>query len=204
MTCPASNPKAPIYTCWQRIPGITDPQEIRRCQQCPHGMVLIASVTWQREVDQDVPDQVDAPQRENIIMDKQTYTVAQLSALIGISVKNIYNAKGLKRPPSSGSMTGAVLTEMSKRGITWDQIVPASKGGGQKTAGAPVPDDGQMVTDGSATAAEAPIDVATMQVITAAVPTSKDEALCTRWPLDMLIQAVRAKLPAHTSITISA
>lgn len=136
-------------------------------------------------------------------MDKQTYTVAELSRLIGISVKNIYNAKGLKRPPSSGSMTGAVLTEMSKRGITWDQIVPASKGDGQKTAGAPVPNDGQVVTDGSATAAEAPIDVATMQVITAAVPTSKDEALCTRWPLDMLIQAVRAKLPANTSITIS-
>ncbi|SBV96601.1 hypothetical protein KM92DES2_10813 [uncultured Desulfovibrio sp.] len=204
MTCPASNPKAPIYTCWQRIPGITDPQEIRRCQQCPHGMVLIASVTWQREVDQDVPDQVDAPQRENIIMDKQTYTVAQLSALIGISVKNIYNAKGLKRPPSSGSMTGAVLTEMSKRGITWDQIVPASKGGGQKTAGAPVPDDGQMVTDGSATAAEDSQTVAAVQKMPDAVPTVMREVMCERWPLEVLIKAVRGKLPPHTSITISA
>ena len=202
MTCPSRNPHAPIYTCWQRIPGITDPQEIRRCQQCPHGMVLIASVTWQREVDQDVPDQVDAPQREDIIMDKPTYTVAQLSALIGISVKNIYNAKGLKRPPSSGSMMGAVLTEMSKRGITWDQVVSAPKGGNTKTAGALVSDEAQVV-DTSATAAEVPKDVVREQEMTDAMPTSKGEALCTRWPLDMLIQAVRAKLPAHTSITIS-
>lgn len=203
MTCPASNPKAPIYTCWQRIPGITDPLEIRRCQQCPHGMVLIASVTWQREADQDIPDQVDAPQREDIIMDKQTYTVAQLSALIGISVKNIYNAKGLKRPPSSGSMTGAVLTEMSKRGITWDQVVSAPKGGGRKAAGASVPNDGQAV-EASVTAANDSQAVPAIVGRLNALPSVRREALCDRWPLDVLIKAVRAKLPAHTSITISA
>ena len=201
MTCPASNPKAPIYTCWQRIPGITDPQEIRRCQQCPHGMALIASVTWRREADQDALDQVSTPEREDNIMDKPTYTVAQLSELIGISVKNIYNAKGLKRPPSSGSMVGAVLTEMSKRGITWDQVVSTPKGGVRKAAGTSVSDDGQAVE--VSTAAESQKNVVTAQEMPDAVPTSKGEALCTRWPLDMLIQAVRAKLPAHTSITIS-
>ena len=31
----------------------------------------------------------------------------------------------------------------------------------------------------------------------------RSEALCDRWPLDVLIKAVRAKLPARTSITIS-
>lgn len=202
MTCPSRNPHAPIYTCWQRIPGITDPQEIRHCQQCPHGIVLIASVTWRCEADQDVPDHVDVPEREDNIMDKPTYTVPQLSALIGISVKNIYNAKGLKRPPSSGSIVGAVLTEMSKRGITWDQVVSAHKGGTPKTAGALATNEAPVV-DASATAAEVPKDVVREQEMTDAVPTVKGEALCTRWPLDMLIQAVRAKLPAHTSITIS-
>ena len=97
---------------------------------------------------------------------------------------------------------GAVLTEMSKRGITWDQIVPASKGGNTKTAGALVSDEAQVL-DTSATAAEVPKDVVREQEMTDAMPTSKGEALCTRWPLDILIQAVRAKLPAHTSITIS-
>ncbi len=137
-------------------------------------------------------------------MDKPTYTVAQLSELIGISVKNIYNAKGLKRPPSSGSMMGAVLTEMSKRGITWDQVVSAPKGGVRKAAGEPVPDDEAPVVEASsATAAEDSQGVAAVKEMPDAVPTSKGEALCTRWPLDMLIQAVRAKLPARTSITIS-
>jgi len=202
MTCPARNPNAPIYTCWQRIPGITDPQEILRCQQCPHGMLLIASVTWQREADQDAPDQVDAPQRKDIIMDKQTYTVAELSKLIGISVKNIYNAKGLKRPPSSGSMMGAVLTEMSKRGITWDQVVSTPKGGVRKAAGASVPDDGQAV-GASVTATEDSQVVPMVQDMPDDVPTSKGDVLCARWPLDMLIQAIKTKLPTHTSITIS-
>lgn len=203
MTCPARNPQEPDYTCWQRIPGITDPMEIRRCQQCPHGRALIASVTWQRGADQDVPDQEDAPEKEDNTMDKPTYTVAQLSELIGISVKNIYNAKGLKRPPSSGSMMGAVLTEMSKRGITWDQVVSAPKGGVRKAAGEPVPDDEAPMVEASATAAEDSQGVAAVKEMPDAVPTSKGEALCTRWPLDMLIQAVRAKLPARTSITIS-
>lgn len=137
-------------------------------------------------------------------MDKQTYTVAQLSALIGISVKNIYNAKGLKRPPSSGSMMGAVLTEMSKRGITWDQVVSAPKGGNPKTAGALASEDGQVVTDGSATAVEDSQTVAAIQKMPDVVPTVMREVMCERWPLEVLIKAVRGKLPAHTSITISA
>ena len=203
MTCPASNPKAPIYTCWQRIPGITDPQEIRRCQQCPHGMVLIASVTWQREVDQDVPDQVDAPQREDIIMDKPTYTVAELSRMIGISTIYIYSAKNAKKPPMPGSKSGDVLEAMRQRGITWDQVVPAPKGGNPKTAGAPAPDEA-LVVEASATAAEDSQVVPAIQEMPDAVPTVRREAICDRWPLDVLIKAVMGKLPARTSITISA
>ena len=204
MTCPASNPKAPIYTCWQRIPGITDPQEIRRCQQCPHGMVLIASVTWQREVDQDVPDQVDAPQIEDIIMDKPTYTVAELSRMIGISTIYIYSARNAKKPPMPGSKSGDVLEAMRQQGITWDQVVPAPKGGEPKGAGALTPEDGQVVTDGSATAAEDSQTVAAVQKMPDAVPTVMREVMCERWPLEVLIKAVRGKLPPHTSITISA
>lgn len=203
MTCPASNPKAPIYTCWQRISGITDPQEIRRCQQCPHGIALIASVTWQRDLDQDVPDHVDAPEREDNIMDKQTYTVPELSKLIGITTNHIYNARTSKSTPRSGSMQGAVLDAMQKHGITWDQVVSAPKGGVRKAAGASVPDDGQDVTDSSATAAEDSQAVPAIQEMPDAVPTVRREAICDRWPLDVLIKAVRGKLPAHTSITIS-
>ena len=203
MMCPASNPKAPIYTCWQRIPGITDPQEIRRCQQCPHGMLLIASVTWQREVDQDVPDQVDAPREDNF-MDKQTYTVAELSRLIGISTIYIYSARNAKKPPMPGSKSGDVLEAMRQQGITWDQVVPAPKGGEPKGAGALTPEDGQVVTDGSATAAEDSQTVAAVQKMPDAVPTVMREVMCERWPLEVLIKAVRGKLPPHTSITISA
>lgn len=105
MMCPASNPKAPIYTCWQRIPGITDPQEIRRCQQCPHGRALIASVTWQSEADYDVPDQVDAPREDNI-MDKQTYTVAELSRLIGISTMYNIQCKKCQKAPNARVKVG--------------------------------------------------------------------------------------------------
>ena len=202
MTCPASNPKAPIYTCWQRIPGITDPQEIRRCQQCPHGMVLIASVTWQRGADQNDPDQKEAPQKEDNIMGKQTYTVAELSRLIGISTIYIYSAKNAKNPPMTGSKSGDVLEAMRQHGITWDQVVSAPKGGGRKAVGAPAPDEGQVM-EASATAANDSQTVPAIQEMPDAVPSVRREALCDRWPLDVLIKAVRSKLPAHTSITIS-
>lgn len=202
MTCPASNPKAPIYTCWQRIPEITDSQEIRRCQQCPHGVLLIASVTWQREADQDVPDQVETPRGEDNIMDKPTYTVAELSRLIGISTIYIYSAKNAKKPPMTGSKSGDVLEAMRQHGITWDQVVPAPKGAGRKAAGTPAPDQGQVV-EVSAIAANDSQAVPAIQEMPDAVPSVRREVVCDRWALDVLINAVRAKLPAHTSITIN-
>ena len=135
-------------------------------------------------------------------MDKQTYTVAELSRLIGISTIYIYSAKNAKNPPMPGSKSGDVLEAMRKHGIDWDQIVSAPKGGGRKATEAPVPDDG-LAVEASVTAPNDSQVVPAVQEMPDAVPTSKGDALCARWPLDMLIQAVQAKLPAHTSITIS-
>ncbi|MGD9575204.1 hypothetical protein [Desulfovibrio sp.] len=92
---------------------------------------------------------------------------------------------------------------MRQRGITWDQVVPAPKGGNPKTAGAPAPDEA-LVVEASATAAEDSQVVPAIQEMPDAVPTVRREAICDRWPLDVLIKAVRGKLPARTSITISA
>ena len=207
MTCPARNPRAPMYTCWQRIPGITDPREILRCQQCPQGRALIASVSWRRDADQADTDTIDAPQQEDIIMDKQTYTVPELSKLIGITTNHIYNAKTSKSTPRSGSMQGAVLDAMRKLGITWEQIVSAPKSGGRKAAGAHARNESLSAAQGSAPTGEGQQITAAEQVvhdIKPAVSVSRDDGGCSRWSLDMLIKAVRAKLPAKTSITISA
>ncbi|MGE4310259.1 helix-turn-helix domain-containing protein [Desulfovibrio sp.] len=203
MICPRHDPRAPLYTCWQRIPDITDRLEIVRCQQCPHGRALIATVKRQPDADQDMPGAVEALPQEEIIMEAQTYTVPKLAELLGVEARHIYNARASKGIPSAGSMKRVVLDGMRKRGITWDKVVPAPKGGGRKASGAPSPDDGQVETDGSATAAEAPQAVPAIQEMPDALPAARRENICERWPLDVLIKAVRAKLPAHTSITIN-
>lgn len=60
------------------------------------------------------------------------------------------------------------------------------------------------MVEASATAAEDSQVVPAIQEMPDAVPTVRREAICDRWPLDVLIKAVRGKLPARTSITISA
>ena len=69
-----------------------------------------------------------APKQERIIMaqTERTYTVAELAGLLGLSPKDVSNAKYSKtKNPLPGSQIGAVLEGMRLRGITWNQVVPA-------------------------------------------------------------------------------
>lgn len=203
MTCPASNPKAPIYTCWQRIPDITDHMEIVRCQQCPHGRALIATVKRQPDADTDMAGAVEAPPQEDIIMEAQTYTVPKLAELLGVEAKHIYNARASKGIPASGSMKGIVLEGMRKRGITWDHVVTAPKGGGRKTSGAPSSDDGLGRTEINISTVEGTPEISALTPRKIEPVASKKVIMLDDWPLEKLMLAIKTKLPAHTSITIN-
>ncbi len=134
MTCPAHDPKAPRYACWQRIPQIADRQDILLCQQCPYGRALMATVATMPEV---VPQAVDAeavaqqaiPKKQEIIMSDKTYTISELAELIGIDVKIVSNAKYSKGTPRPGSNIHLVVEKMREMGITWDKVVSAPKSG---------------------------------------------------------------------------
>ena len=192
MICPRHDPRAPLYTCWQRIPDITDPLEILRCQQCAHGRALIATVKRHLDADQETSGAVEAPPQEDIIMDKKTYTVSELADLLGVESKHIYNAKASKGIPSSGSMKRVVVDEMRKRGITFDQVVPAPRVGGKSKKPLSIQsDEGQP---------ERGWQEATMMTAGTRIA---DVDLCAEWPFDLLVQVVRTKLPVNTSITIN-
>ena len=131
MTCPARTPKAPRYTCWERIPQITDRREILLCQQCPYGRQLMATVAKAPEFDPQalagaVQEHI-TPKKENV-MEAKTYTVPQLAAELGFAPAYIYTAKASKREPMPGSKNHMVLEAMRERGITWDNVVPAPRG----------------------------------------------------------------------------
>jgi len=65
------------------------------------------------------------------VVDQRTYTAKELAALLGVSPKDIANAKlqryAISRPDSR---VGEVKTAMSARGITWEQIVLSRRGNG--------------------------------------------------------------------------
>lgn len=143
MTCPAHDPKAPRYACWQRIPCITDRQDILLCQQCPYGRALMATVATMPEFVQQAVDveavtqQADLTKQE-IIMSNKTYTMPELAELIGVDVKIVSNAKYSKGTPRPGSNIHLVIDKMDQAGITWDQVVPAPRGGNKKNRSAHV------------------------------------------------------------------
>lgn len=72
---------------------------------------------------------------------KNTYTVREIAELIGVSAKDVQNAKHSKtKDPKPGSANHTIRIYMASKGITWEQIVNGHRGrkAGEK-AGAPVP-----------------------------------------------------------------
>ena len=133
MTCPAHTPKAPRYTCWERIPQITDRREILLCQQCPYGRQLMATVAKTPKFDPqpvvtEIATQPVMPKQESM-MEKQTYTVPALASALGFSPAHIYAAKESKGNTRPGSKTHMVLAAMRDRDITWDDVVTAPRCG---------------------------------------------------------------------------
>ena len=127
MTCPARTPKVPRYTCWERIPQITDRREILLCQQCPYGRQLMATVAKATEfAPQAVNEQPDL-QKETAVEQTKTYYMSELAALIGVDTKVLSNAKYSRGTPRPGSKIHLVLEKMKEMGITWENVVPACK-----------------------------------------------------------------------------
>lgn len=63
----------------------------------------------------------------------KAYTATELAELIGVPVKDVWNARG-KTSPIQGSRAYVVLTAMTELDITWNQIVPSRRGPQKKMA----------------------------------------------------------------------
>lgn len=127
MTCPARTPKAPRYTCWERIPQITDRREILLCQQCPYGRQLMATVANAPEFDPQAVNEQPALQKETAVEQVKKYYMSELAALIGVEAKVLSNAKYSRGTPRPGSKIHFVNEKMKEMGITWENVVPACK-----------------------------------------------------------------------------
>ena len=127
MTCPARTPKAPRYTCWERIPQITDRREILLCQQCPYGRQLMATVAKTPEFDPQAENEQPALQKETAVEQVKKYYMSELAALIGVDAKVLSNAKHSRGTPRPGSKIHLVSEKMKEMGITWENVVPACR-----------------------------------------------------------------------------
>lgn len=78
-------------------------------------------------------------------MEKKNYTIKELAALLGVSPKDVANAKYVQnKEPRPGSNIAAIRDGMTARGITWDQVVTAPRGksaGTDAASGTPDPAD---------------------------------------------------------------
>ena len=62
-------------------------------------------------------------------MEQRTYMRRELAALLGVSPKDVGNAKDYKaKSPRPGSAVHTVIEGMRERGIVWAQIVPDARG----------------------------------------------------------------------------
>ena len=127
MTCPARTPKAPIYTCWERIPQITDRREILLCQQCPYGRQLMDTVANAPEFDPQALKEQPPLQKETAVEQAKKYYMSELAALIGVDAKVLSNAKYSRRTPRPGSKIYFVVEKMKELGITWENVVSACR-----------------------------------------------------------------------------
>ena len=127
MTCPARTPKAPRYTCWERIPQITDRREILLCQQCPYGRQLMATVANAPEFDPQAVNEQPSMQKETAVEQAKKYYMSELAALIGVDAKVLSNAKYSRGTPRPGSNIHFVVEKMKEMGITWENVVPACR-----------------------------------------------------------------------------
>lgn len=193
--CPAHDPKAPQYACWQRITQIIDREELARCQRCPHGRALMQTVKAMPDAEQLPEDMPSIPVRTQADPDphveqkehpmtQQTYTYAELAELLGYKKSDISNARYMYAKggtPRIGSHVYKVLDEMQQRGITWEQVVPNTR---IKSASPRQALPAQECASKTGPKEENPVQ-------------TPDD-----WSLDRLIKAVQAKLPHNTAITI--
>lgn len=121
MTCPARNPKLSPSACPAHILGIADGREIQHCRACPHGLALMATVKQTAILSE--PDVLNSQHLEGELMEKQMYTIRELAALLGVSPKDVANAKNAKsKNPMPGTKIATVRDGMSASGITWEQV----------------------------------------------------------------------------------
>lgn len=94
MPCPAHNRKLTPAACPEHILSIADGRELLRCRACPRGQALMATVRISDSFYG--PEEGCAPNTEENQVKKQTYTAKELAALLGLSPKDVTNAKYVK------------------------------------------------------------------------------------------------------------